>query len=51
MMTGFIAAGIKKGVVIEDMCVTDIAPLIAELLGLKFKTPDGKLISGILTNK
>lgn len=50
MMTGFIAAGagINKGVVIEDMCVTDIAPLIAALFGIEFYAPDGKLISNLL---
>lgn len=52
MWTGFIAAGagIKKGGHIQELCVTDIAPLIAKLLGIEFKTPDGKLVPGILTN-
>lgn len=50
MWTGFIAygAGIKKGAVIPELCVTDIAPLIAKLLGIEFNTPDGKQIPGIL---
>lgn len=50
MMTGFIAAGagINKGVVIQDMCVTDIAPLIATLLGIEFRVLDGKLIPNLL---
>lgn len=50
MYTGFIAAGagINKGGHIKELCVTDIAPLIAQLLGIEFKTPDGKLIPGIL---
>ncbi|MFA6084674.1 alkaline phosphatase family protein [Mucilaginibacter sp.] len=50
MYTGFIAygAGINKGGHIKELCVTDIAPLIANLLGIEFKTPDGKLISGIM---
>ena len=50
MYTGFIAAGagIKKGGMITELCVTDIAPLIAVLLGIEFKTPDGKLIPGIM---
>lgn len=50
MMTGFIAAGagINKGKVIDELCVTDIAPLIAKLLGLDFKAPDGKLPIGVL---
>jgi len=50
MYTGFIAAGarINKEGHIKELRVTDIAPLIAELLGIEFKTPDGKLIPGIL---
>ena len=50
MFTGFIAygAGINKGGHIKELCVTDIAPLIAKLLGVDFKTPDGKLVPGIL---
>ncbi len=52
MWTGFIAygAGIRKGGRIKELCVTDIAPLIAKLLGIEFKTPDGKLVAGILKN-
>ncbi|MEJ0080820.1 MAG: ectonucleotide pyrophosphatase/phosphodiesterase [Puia sp.] len=43
MYTGFIAAGkgIKKGSIISDLCVTDIAPLIAALLGIEFKRRTG----------
>lgn len=50
MWTGFIAygAGIQKGGHIKELCVTDIAPLIAKLLGIEFKTPDGKLVPGII---
>jgi predicted AlkP superfamily pyrophosphatase or phosphodiesterase len=50
MYTGFIAVGvgIKKGGMIKELCVTDIAPLIARLLGIEFPCPDGKLIPGIL---
>ncbi|MHA4893548.1 alkaline phosphatase family protein [Pedobacter sp. PWIIR3] len=53
MHTGFIAvgAGIKKGAVIEEIRAVDIAPLIAKLLGVDFKTADGKLVEGILTTK
>ena len=53
MHTGFIAAGvgINTGAVIPEMCVTDIAPLIAELLGLKFHAPDGVLHPGIIQKK
>lgn len=50
MHTGFIAAGagINKAGHINHLTVTDIAPLIARLLGIEFKTPDGKLIPGII---
>ena len=50
MYTGFIAwgAGITKGGHIRELCVTDIAPLIAKLLGIEFKTPDGKYVPGII---
>jgi predicted AlkP superfamily pyrophosphatase or phosphodiesterase len=53
MYTGFIAegAGIIKGGYIHELRVTDIAPLIAKLLGIEFKTPDGKLVNGILSSK
>jgi predicted AlkP superfamily pyrophosphatase or phosphodiesterase len=50
MYTGFIAAGagIVKGGEIRELCVTDVAPLIARLLGVAFSCPDGKLVPGIL---
>lgn len=50
MYTGFIAAGagIRQGVSIPSLCVTDIAPLIAKLLGISFPCPDGRLVPGIL---
>jgi hypothetical protein len=50
MMTGFIAfgAGINRGVVIHEMGTQDVAPIIAKLLGLDFKCPDGILWPGIL---
>jgi predicted AlkP superfamily pyrophosphatase or phosphodiesterase len=50
MYTGFIAAGagIVKGGRIEELCVTDIAPLVAALLGIRFTGPDGKLVKGIM---
>lgn len=50
MYTGFIAAGagILKGGHIRELCVTDIAPLMAKLLGIEFNTPDGKLVPGII---
>lgn len=50
MYTGFIIKGamVKKNAHIIELCVTDIAPLIAKLLGIKGTFPDGKLKSGIL---
>ncbi|MEP7376055.1 MAG: ectonucleotide pyrophosphatase/phosphodiesterase [Chitinophagaceae bacterium] len=50
MYTGFIAAGagINKVKVIDELCVTDVAPLIAKLLGIEFNCPDGRLIKNIL---
>jgi predicted AlkP superfamily pyrophosphatase or phosphodiesterase len=50
MYTGFIAAGpgIRKGARIDDLCVTDIAPLVAALMGIRFQTPDGRLVAGII---
>jgi predicted AlkP superfamily pyrophosphatase or phosphodiesterase len=50
MWTGFIAAGagINKGGHIKEMRLVDVAPLIAKLLGIQFKTPDGKLVEGII---
>jgi len=50
MYTGFIAWGadINKGKHIKELCVTDIAPLIAKLLEIEFKTPDGKPVEGIV---
>ncbi|HEY4876390.1 MAG TPA: hypothetical protein VIH86_12510, partial [Puia sp.] len=52
MYTGFIAAGagIIKGNIIDELSEPDIAVLIAKLLGIEFKTPDGKLVEGILKN-
>jgi len=50
MYTGFIAWGkaVNKGGHIKELTETDIAPLISTLLGIDFKTPDGKLINGII---
>lgn len=52
MFTGFIAAGahINKGKKIDELCVTDIAPLIAKLLGVTFACPDGILRQGLLSD-
>jgi predicted AlkP superfamily pyrophosphatase or phosphodiesterase len=53
MMTGFIAygAGIRKGTVLTEMSMPDIAPLIARLLGISFDCPDGVLWPGLLLIK
>jgi arylsulfatase A-like enzyme len=50
MYTGFIVYGarIRPGAHIEDLCVTDIAPLVATLLGIPFTCPDGKPIPDLL---
>jgi hypothetical protein len=50
MYTGFIAAGagINTNSHIKEMAVVNIAPLIAKLLGIEFRTPDGHLVPGIL---
>jgi predicted AlkP superfamily pyrophosphatase or phosphodiesterase len=52
LKTGFVAFGngINQGIVIEQMDLTDIAPIIAKLLGLDFKAPDGILYPGIIKN-
>lgn len=53
MWTGFIAAGpgIYKKSHITEIKVVDIAPLIAKLLGINFKSPDGMLVPGIIMNQ
>jgi predicted AlkP superfamily pyrophosphatase or phosphodiesterase len=50
MSTGFLAqgVGINTGLAIPELGVTDIAPLIAKLLGLTFPTLDGVLLPGIV---
>jgi len=50
MHTGFIGygPGFNKGVVIAAMGVKDIAPIIARLLGLTFKSPDGILYKDLV---
>lgn len=52
MMTGFIAsgAGLRKGEQISELQVCDVATIIAALLGIEFKVPDGMLRKGILLN-
>jgi predicted AlkP superfamily pyrophosphatase or phosphodiesterase len=51
MYTGFIAwgAGVQKGAKVNELCVTDIAPLVSSLLGVSFTCPDGHLTPGILS--
>lgn len=51
MYTGFIANGpdIRHGAFIPELTVTDIAPLVARLLGVPFTCPDGDLVPGILS--
>jgi predicted AlkP superfamily pyrophosphatase or phosphodiesterase len=53
MWTGFIAAGAGTipGGHIPELRVTDIAPLVAHLLGIAFTGPDGKLVLGIIRDK
>ncbi|SJZ38981.1 alkaline phosphatase family protein [Sediminibacterium ginsengisoli] len=48
--TGFVAfgAGINNGAVVPKMGLEDIAPVIARLLALPFKAPDGILLPGII---
>ncbi|WP_157986719.1 hypothetical protein [Chitinophaga alhagiae] len=49
--TGFVAfgRGIRRGGVIPQMGLTDIAPLINHLLQLNMPAGDGMLYNGILT--
>lgn len=50
IQTGFVAfgKGIRKGGVIPQMGLVDIAPLISKLLGLELPAGDGMLYSGVL---
>ncbi|MGD8328433.1 MAG: ectonucleotide pyrophosphatase/phosphodiesterase [Acidobacteriota bacterium] len=47
--TGFVAsgAGVRTGVVVPEMGLEDVAPTIAQLLGLPFAAPDGTLYPGL----
>ena len=53
IQTGFVAfgKGIKKGAVVPEMGLQDIAPLIAKLLKLDLPTADGILYPGLLYEK
>jgi predicted AlkP superfamily pyrophosphatase or phosphodiesterase len=50
LQTGFIAAGrgVKKGVVLDNTRLVDVAPTIAQLLGVKLENTDGHPIREIL---
>jgi predicted AlkP superfamily pyrophosphatase or phosphodiesterase len=50
IQTGFVAygPGIVRGTVLKEMDLTDVAPVIAKLLGLKFNTADGHIPAGVL---
>lgn len=51
ILTGFVAwgAGVRPGMVLPVMDLTDVAPLIATLLGVPFAPLDGVLQAGVLT--
>jgi predicted AlkP superfamily pyrophosphatase or phosphodiesterase len=50
LQTGFLLAGrgVKKGVVLESVRLVDVAPTIAELLGLNMKDTDGHALKEVL---
>ncbi|OMP76065.1 MULTISPECIES: alkaline phosphatase family protein [unclassified Chitinophaga] len=50
IQTGFVAygAGIKQGGHVKEMNVTDVAPIIAELLKLDLGKVDGKVPAGVI---
>ncbi len=53
MYTGFIAggAGLKTGEKLSQINLTDMAPLIARLLGISFNAPDGVLHNEVLKSQ
>jgi predicted AlkP superfamily pyrophosphatase or phosphodiesterase len=53
IQTGFVAfgKGIKKGTVIPEMSLVDIAPVIAKLLQIQFPAGEGNLYPGMFTDK
>ncbi len=53
IQTGFIAYGtaFNKGELPNPMGIEDVSPIIATLLHLDFKSPDGKLPDGLLIHK
>lgn len=50
MRTGFVAwgAGLASGAAVTRMHLSDVAPVVAQLLALDFEAPDGELPRGIL---
>lgn len=52
ILTGFVAwgAGVKSGMVLPVMDLTDVAPLIATLLGVPFTPLDGVVQAGVLSS-
>ncbi|HUI06508.1 MAG TPA: ectonucleotide pyrophosphatase/phosphodiesterase [Verrucomicrobiae bacterium] len=50
MRTGFLAAGrgIKTGVVLDTIRLADVAPTVAELLGINMKNTEGRVLTEIL---
>ncbi|MBO9727747.1 MAG: alkaline phosphatase family protein [Chitinophaga sp.] len=50
IQTGFVAfgAGINKGGHVKEMSVTDVAPVVAMLLGVSLEHTDGKVPVGVL---
>lgn len=50
LQTGLVAwgTGVRAGAVVPRMSSTDVAPLVARLLGLRFDAPDGVLLPGVL---
>ncbi len=50
ILTGFVAwgAGVRTGMVLPSMDLTDVAPLIATLLGVRFAPLDGVVQAGVL---
>ena len=50
LQTGFLIAGrgVKKGAVLETIRLVDVAPTIAQLLGLEMKDTDGHALTELL---
>jgi predicted AlkP superfamily pyrophosphatase or phosphodiesterase len=50
LQTGFLIAGrgVKKGVVLDTIRIVDVAPTIAQLLGLEMKDTDGRALKELL---